>query len=68
MIFYLFLSYKFSKCVRSIYHILLVRHLTKLLSLLRKSKYTIESKKHFMEKIKQETISDGYEMVSSDVK
>ena len=46
----------------------LARHLTKLLSTLNKSKYTIDSTKHFMEKIKQETIPDGYKMVSFDVK
>ena len=46
----------------------LARHLAKLLSPLSKSKYTIDSTKHFMEKIKQETIPDGYEMVSFDTK
>ena len=46
----------------------LARDLTKLLSPLTKSRYTIDSTKHFMEKIKQETIPDGYKMVSFDVK
>ena len=46
----------------------LARHLTKLLSPLSKSKYTIDSTKHFMEKIKQETVPGGYKMVSFDVK
>ena len=46
----------------------LARYLTKLLSLLSKSKYTIDSTKYFMEKIKQETIPDGYKMVSFDAK
>ena len=46
----------------------LARHLTKLLSPLSKSKYTIDSTKHFMEKIKQETILDGYKMVIFDIK
>ena len=46
----------------------LARYLTKLLSPLSKSKYTIDSTKHFIEKIKQETIPGGYKMVSFDVK
>ena len=46
----------------------LARHLTKLLSPLSMSKYTIDSTKHFMEKIKQETVPDGYKTVSFDVK
>ena len=46
----------------------LARHLSKLLTPLSKSKYTIDSKKNFMEKIKQETLPDGYKMVSFDVK
>ena len=46
----------------------LARHHTKLLPLLNKPKYTIDSTKHFMEKIKQETIPDSYKMVSFDVK
>ena len=46
----------------------LARHLTKLLSPLSKSKCTINSTKHFIEKIKQETIPDGYEMAFFDVK
>ena len=45
----------------------LVRHLAKLLSPLSKSKYTIDSTKHFMEKIKQEKVHKGYKMVSFDV-
>ena len=45
----------------------LVRRLTKLLAPLSKSKYTIDTMKHFMEKIKQETVPDGYKMVSLDV-
>ena len=45
----------------------LVRHLKKLLSV-SKSKFTIDSMKHFMEKIKQEIIPDGYKMFSFDVK
>ena len=49
----------------------LARHqnykITKLLSSSSKSKYTIDSTKHFMEN-KQETIPDGYKMVSFDVK
>ena len=46
----------------------LARHLTKLLSPLSKSKCTINSTKHFIEKIKQETKPDGYEMAFFDVK
>ena len=46
----------------------LARHLTKLLSPLSKCKYTTDSTKHFLEKIKQETVPDGYKMVSFDVK
>ena len=41
---------------------------TKLLSPLSKSKYIIDSTKHFMEKIKQETVPGGYKMVSLDIK
>ena len=41
----------------------LARHLGKLFSSLSMSKYTIDSTKHFMEKIKQETVPDGYKMV-----
>ena len=40
----------------------LARLLTKLLSPLSNSKYTIDSTKHFMENIKQETIPDRYKM------
>ena len=46
----------------------LARHLRKLLSPLSKSKYTIDSTKHLMEKVKQETIPNRYEMVSFDVR
>ena len=42
----------------------LARHLGKLFSPLSMSKYTIDSMKHFMEKIKQETIPNGYEIFS----
>ena len=38
------------------------------MSPLSKSKYTINSTRHFIEKIKQETIPDGYEMAFFDVK
>ena len=41
----------------------LARHLAKLLSPLNKSKYTIDSTKHFMENIKRETFDEGYKMV-----
>ena len=44
----------------------LARHFTKVLSPLSKSKDTIDSTKHLMGKIKQETIPDGYKMVSFD--
>ena len=42
----------------------LARHLGKLFSSLSMSKHTIDSTKHFMEKIKQETIPNGYEIFS----
>ena len=42
----------------------LARHLTKLLSPLSNSKYTIDSAKRFMKNIKQETIPDRYKMAS----
>ena len=35
---------------------------------LSKSKYTIDTTKHSMEKFEQETVPDGYKMVSFDVK
>ena len=35
---------------------------------LSKSKYTIDNTKHSMEKFEQETVPDGYKMVSFDVK
>ena len=38
----------------------LARYLAKLLSPLCKPKYTIDSRKNFMEKIKQKTVRDGY--------
>ena len=44
----------------------LARHLGKLFSSLSMSKHTIDSTKHFMEKIKQETIPNGYERFSFD--
>ena len=46
----------------------LVRNLVKLLSPLSKSKCTIDSMKHFIEKIKEEIVLDGYKMVPFDVR
>ena len=46
----------------------LAKNLSKLLSPLSKSKYTMGNKKHFIERIKQETVPDKYKMVSFDLK
>ena len=46
----------------------LAKHLSKILSLLRESEYTIKSTRHFMEIIKQKKVPERFQMVSFDVK
>ena len=43
------------------------RYLSKILSLLGESEYTIKSTKHFMEIIKQKKVPEGFQMVLFDV-
>ena len=46
----------------------LAKHLSKILSPLRESEYTIKSTRHFMEIIKHKKVPEGFQMVSFDVK
>ena len=46
----------------------LAKYLTKLLSPLSRSQYTVYSKNHFIKLIKHEQIPNGYQMISFDVK
>ena len=45
----------------------LAEHLSKILSLLRESEYTIKSTRHFMEIIKRKEVPEGFQMMSFDV-
>ena len=45
----------------------LAKHLSKILSLLRESEYTIKSTRHFMEIIKRKKVPEGFQMLSFDV-
>ena len=46
----------------------LAKHLSKILSPLRESEYTIKSTRHFMEIIKHKKVPEGFQMVLFDVK
>ena len=45
----------------------LAKHLSKILSPLRESEYTIKSTRHFMEIIKRKKVPEGFQMLSFDV-